>query len=117
MSIDGLTCHLLADVEAEDVDLGGAHIEDLALDVDGDMDQDHDPEALDSDADEDDLLNQELGIEDDETDGQFFFDHPSRSLVELCPQFQCMSCRCTLCYQVKNKCSSSSRLQRARDLL
>ncbi|THH01498.1 hypothetical protein EW026_g1188 [Hermanssonia centrifuga] len=52
-----------ADVEAEDMDLGGDQM-DLALDVDGDN-ADFDDEALDSD---DDLNDQELGIDTEESD-------------------------------------------------
>ena len=56
----------LADVEAEDVDLGDAQRADeaLAFDVDGDVDA----EALDSDEDEEG--NDELGIDAEESDGE-----------------------------------------------
>ena len=55
----------VADVEAEDVELGDAQRADeaLASDVDGDVDAD----ALESD--DDDEANDELGIESEETDG------------------------------------------------
>ncbi len=59
---------ITADVEAEDMDLGGDQM-DLALDVDGDN-ADFDDEALDSD---DDLNDQELGIDTEESDGSCVF--------------------------------------------
>jgi ATP-dependent RNA helicase DHX37/DHR1 len=58
----------LADVEAEELDLGGVEQEDLSL---GDEMGDHDPDALDSDSD-DDGLNEELGIGDRGSDGECF---------------------------------------------
>ncbi|OCH91848.1 P-loop containing nucleoside triphosphate hydrolase protein [Obba rivulosa] len=56
-----------ADVEAEDMDLGGSQEQDaLAFDVDGDaQDEDADAEALDSDADS--INDEELGIDVDES--------------------------------------------------
>ncbi|KAF8895535.1 P-loop containing nucleoside triphosphate hydrolase protein [Infundibulicybe gibba] len=51
----------LVDVEAEDLDLGGADPEDLAFDVDGE----DDPKALDSD---EEGLSQELGLDMEESD-------------------------------------------------
>ncbi|TFK40653.1 P-loop containing nucleoside triphosphate hydrolase protein [Crucibulum laeve] len=51
-----------ADVEAEDVDLGDTVQDDLAIDVDENMDED-DPDALNSDNEDD--LNEELGIEEE----------------------------------------------------
>ncbi len=52
-----------ADVEVEDIDLGNNALEDdLAFDVDG-ANQEEDPEGLESD--EDDELDEELGIEED----------------------------------------------------
>ena len=55
----------IADVEAEDLDLGDSQTADeaLAFDVDGDVDT----EALESDDEAD--SNDELGIEAEETDG------------------------------------------------
>lgn len=61
----------VADVEAEDLDLG---IDDdhLAEDVDEGMAED-DPEALDSDDEEETRENESLGIFDmEETEGEFF---------------------------------------------
>ncbi|KAK0464536.1 P-loop containing nucleoside triphosphate hydrolase protein [Desarmillaria tabescens] len=57
----------LADVEAEDLDLGNSSKidEDLAIDVDT-ADMEEDPEALDSD--EEDELGEELGVEFDDND-------------------------------------------------
>lgn len=59
-----------ADVEVEEIELGNAIEDDLAFDVDGTMDQEEDPEGLESD--EDDELDEELGIEED-ADCQLFF--------------------------------------------
>lgn len=60
---------LTADVEPEDIDLGTEQIQDdLAFDVDGD-DPDDDPDALDSD---DERLNEELGLDAEESDCTFF---------------------------------------------
>jgi hypothetical protein len=56
---------LIADVEAEDIELG-INEQELALDVDGDH-PDEDPEGLDSD---DDDVNAELGIDAEECDGK-----------------------------------------------
>jgi hypothetical protein len=61
-----------ADLEAEDIDLGNSVNDDLALDVDGLMNEVEDPEALDSD--EDDQIDEELGLDDiSEGAGQFDF--------------------------------------------
>ena len=56
----------LADVEAEDLDLGDSQRDDeaLAFDVDGDVDA----EALDSDADSE--ADDELGIDAEESDSK-----------------------------------------------
>jgi ATP-dependent RNA helicase DHX37/DHR1 len=63
---------ITADLEAEDFDLGNAVNDDLALDVDGLMDEVEDPEALDSD--DEDQLDEELGLDDiSEGVGQFYF--------------------------------------------
>ncbi|KAJ7109727.1 P-loop containing nucleoside triphosphate hydrolase protein [Mycena crocata] len=57
-----------ADVEAEDLELGNQHTDDLALDVDADI-ADEDPEALDSDEDtEEQHLDKELGLDTDSVD-------------------------------------------------
>lgn len=53
---------IVADLEAEDIDLGNAIKDDLALDVDGHLDETEDPEALDSD--DEDQLDEELGLDD-----------------------------------------------------
>ncbi|KAJ4482133.1 P-loop containing nucleoside triphosphate hydrolase protein [Lentinula aciculospora] len=53
-----------ADVEAEDIDLGEKQADDVAFDVDGD--EEEDPDALDSD--EEGILNEELGIDVDESE-------------------------------------------------
>ncbi len=59
-----------ADVEVEDIDLGNNALEDdLAFDVDG-ANQEEDPEGLESD--EDDELDEELGIEEDADSESFF---------------------------------------------
>ena len=61
-----------ADFEAEDIDLGNAVDDDLALDVDGFMNEVEDPEALDSD--DEDQLDEELGLDDNsEGMGRFYF--------------------------------------------
>ena len=68
---------ITADLEAEDIDLGNAVNEDLALDVDGLMNEVEDAEALDSD--DEDQLDEELGL-DDNSEGvdQFYkFSFPS----------------------------------------
>ena len=57
----------IADIEAEDIELGDAQAEDVAFDVDAGMEED--PEALDSE--EEDALNEELGIDVDETESMF----------------------------------------------
>ena len=63
---------ITADLEAEDIDLGNAADDDLALDVDGLMNEVEDPEALDSD--DEDQLDEELGLDDSsEGVGQFLF--------------------------------------------
>ncbi|KAF8158281.1 P-loop containing nucleoside triphosphate hydrolase protein [Crassisporium funariophilum] len=51
------------DIEAEDLDLGNAVPDDIAFDVDGNIDEDPDPEALDTDDEE--TLDEELGLQDD----------------------------------------------------
>lgn len=56
-------------MEAEDVDLGEGHLDDLAFDVDENMDED-DPEALNSDAEQN--LDDELGLESEGADGKIF---------------------------------------------
>jgi ATP-dependent RNA helicase DHX37/DHR1 len=63
---------ITADLEAEDIDLGNAVNDDLALDVDGLMNEVEDPEALESD--DEDQLDEELGL-DDTSEGvdQFYF--------------------------------------------
>ena len=55
---------ILADLEAEDIDLGNAVDDELALDVDGLMNENEveDPEALNSD--DEDQLDEELGLDD-----------------------------------------------------
>jgi len=53
---------IAADLEAEDIDFGNAINADLALDVDGFLDEAEDPEALESD--DEDQLNEELGLDD-----------------------------------------------------
>lgn len=66
--------YCVADVEAEDFDLGEAYPGDLAFDVDvGVID---DPDALDSN--DEDGLNEELGLEDDGFDGK------TTSLYKIC---------------------------------
>ena len=63
---------ITADLEAEDIDLGNAINDNLALDVDGLMNEVEDSEALDSD--DEDQLDEELGLDDDsEGLGQFNF--------------------------------------------
>lgn len=52
----------LADVEAEEVDLGNSVEDDLAFDVDENMDHEEDSEGLESD--DDDKLDEELGLEE-----------------------------------------------------
>lgn len=71
---------IAADLEAEDIDLGNADKEDLALDVDGYLNENEDPEALDSD--EEDRLDEELGL-DDNSEGvcQFYLSICFRCLV------------------------------------
>ena len=56
----------LADVEAEDVDLGITEQTDLALDVDGDQvdDAEVDDEALDSDDDDENNLLADADVDD-----------------------------------------------------
>ena len=62
---------ITADLEAEDIDLGDVK-DDLALDVDGLMNEVEDPEALDSD--DEDQLDEELGLDDiSEGVGQIYF--------------------------------------------
>ncbi len=65
--------NVVADVEAEDVELGDARRDDeaLAFDVDGDIDA----EALDSEDEE--AENEELGIKAEDTDGTGLVDVPS----------------------------------------
>ena len=59
----------LADIEAEDIDLGDIQ-DDLAMDVDGEAKgYNDDPDALDSDDDE---IDEELGLDDD-SDGKYIF--------------------------------------------
>jgi hypothetical protein len=71
---------ILADVEAEDVELGNNE-DDLAFDIDDGV-ADEDPEALDSDG-EQSSENGELGIDMDETESKQICDircHVSRSI-------------------------------------
>jgi ATP-dependent RNA helicase DHX37/DHR1 len=63
ISISHFTDPVLADIEAEDVDLGGQ--DDLAFDVDDNM-ADGDSEALDSDDERD--MDDALGLDEDEID-------------------------------------------------
>ena len=58
-----LIIYVAADLEAEDMDLGNVVKDDLALDVDGHSNEVEDPEALDSD--DEDQLDEELGLDDD----------------------------------------------------
>ncbi|KAF8176995.1 P-loop containing nucleoside triphosphate hydrolase protein [Pholiota molesta] len=51
-----------ADIEAEEVDLGNSVEDDLAFDVDENMDHEEDAEGLESD--DDDKLDEELGLEE-----------------------------------------------------
>ena len=62
---------IVADLEAEDIDLGSAVDNDLAPDVDELLNEVEDPEALDSD--DDDQLDEELGLDhDSESVCQFY---------------------------------------------
>jgi hypothetical protein len=101
----------LADVEAEDVELGNNE-NDLAFDVDEGM-VDEDPDALDSDnerADED----EELGIDIYETESK-----PKQILVigshvgcsNIYIQVLCISCLCTPFCPAINKCEYFKHLQ------
>lgn len=63
----------LADVEAEDVELGIVEHNELALDVDDGLSQE-DPEGLDSDDDES-AINDELGLDINETDSTYLSEH------------------------------------------
>jgi hypothetical protein len=70
----------LADVEAEDLELG--HIDnDLAIDVDEDV-ANEDPEALDSDDERPDE-NEELGIDMDETESKSVLAFDSTLVVQI----------------------------------
>lgn len=58
-----LIIRVAADLEAEDMDLGNVVKDDLALDVDGHSNEVEDMEALDTD--DEDQLDEELGLNDD----------------------------------------------------
>ena len=76
-------------LEVEDIDFGASrNDEDLADDVDDRMAED-DPEALDTDNEEDDMLNEALGLE--ELDCKY--DHLRSRIQSHCLQPQCTSCR------------------------
>ena len=62
-----LNIFITADLEAEDIDLGN---DDLALDVDELSNEVEDPEALDSD--DEDQLDEELGLDNSEGVCQFY---------------------------------------------
>ncbi len=81
-----LTKYFIADVEAEDLDLGNSskNDEDLAIDIDT-ADIEEDPEALDSD--EEDELGEELGVEFDDNDSKMRY-----YLFRLC--LTLLQCRC-----------------------
>jgi ATP-dependent RNA helicase DHX37/DHR1 len=59
----------LADFEAEEIDLGGSHEDDLSLDAEGRSynEKDADVDALDT---EDEAEDQALGIDTEESDGE-----------------------------------------------
>lgn len=59
----------LADFEAEEIDLGGSHEDDLSLDAEGQPynEKDADVDALDT---EDEAEDQALGIDTEESDGE-----------------------------------------------
>lgn len=59
-------------MEAEDVDLGTAEADSLAFDVDDVMNE-VDEEALDSD--QEGGIDEELGLEPDDSDGNAYFSH------------------------------------------
>ena len=56
--------HMAVDIEPEDMDLGGAEVEDLAADVDGNSEIDE--EALDTDEED---IHRHLDIEIEESEG------------------------------------------------
>jgi len=60
-----------ADVEAEDMDLGSNGPEDVAMDVDSN-DVAEDIEALDTDDEDEDDLDRQLGVNMDDVEGQSF---------------------------------------------
>ena len=91
------------DLEAEDMDFGVDRGE-LAIDVDDDvMDTDEhgsDREALDSDGEEENGMEDnwdDVGSEDSQ------LPLPSAFLPNNTLQYRCTSCRCTLCFQGRNK--------------
>lgn len=88
--VTSLICPV-ADVEAEDLDLGDLQAGDLALDVDADM-ADEDPEALDSDEDtEEHQLDKELGLDSSDADGKFFFQGEESCSISCSSDAHCSS--------------------------
>jgi hypothetical protein len=107
---------ITADLEAEDMDLGNTVDDDLALDVDGLMDEVEDPEALDSD--DEDQLDEELGLDDiSEGVGQFYFIISFHCLAQLNIQRLCTLFPFIPFCRVKSSCWSFNHPQLALGLL
>lgn len=89
-------------MEAEDVDLGDARPDDLAFDVDEDMDE-QDADALDSDDEQE--LNEELGLDPDEIGGRFYQIclYHIYQLITIY-QYRCMLFHYTLYCRATNRC-------------
>ena len=80
------------------MNLGHDHPDDLAFDVDENTDEE-DQAALDSDDEQ--ALDEELGID---SNGESNSNSWPNTYPHFPQKFPCMLCRCTLSYQVRNKC-------------
>ena len=99
---------ILADIEAEDVELSN-NDDDLAVDVDEGI-LDEDPEALDSD-DEQTGENVELGIETAEAESKQVCAALANAGHSGFLQHRCTSCLYTLFYQATSRCGYSKLRQ------
>ena len=90
----------IVDFEAEEIDLGDAPEDDLALDVEGQPgnEKDTDMDALDTD---DEAEDQALGIDTEESDGELPSLHCSSRLSQL--QSQCILSHYILYYPPKSR--------------
>ena len=93
-----LTHRSVGDIEVEEIDLGVQG--DLAVDVDGSV-ADEDPEGLDSDSEDEEQVDKELGIDLDDVEGGLPRGISSLFVLTI-SQYQCISSPSTLCCPVRN---------------